>query len=76
MLLISSNFVVINDRLWYFWIINGLLRDCSQNKVYLRSFGHVGVQLSGRAFDCRSRIRWLNSARSLFQYSGLLVERL
>ena len=38
----SSYFFVIYDRLLHFWGINGLLRDCSQNQVYLISIGHVG----------------------------------
>ena len=38
-----SNFIVIYHRLLYFWEINGLLRDCSQNQVYLLSVGHVRV---------------------------------
>ena len=32
-----SNFIAIYHRLLYFWEINGLLRDCSQNQVYLLS---------------------------------------
>ena len=39
----SSYFFAIHDRLLYFWGINGLLRDCSQNQVYLLSVGRVGV---------------------------------
>ena len=35
----SSNFIAIYHRLLYFWEINGLLRDCSQNQVYLLSVG-------------------------------------
>ena len=38
----SSNFFETYDRLLYFWGINGLPRDCSQNQVYLISIGHVG----------------------------------
>ena len=39
----SSYFVVFYDRLLYFWGINSLLRDGSQNQVYLLYVGHVGV---------------------------------
>ena len=72
----SSYFIVIYDGLLNFCGINGLLTDCSQNQVYLLSVGHVGVQLSGRAFDCRLRGPWFNSGRSLLNDSGLHVERL
>ena len=66
----SSYFVVFYDRLLYFWGINALLRDCSQNQIYLLYVRHVGIQLNGRAFDCRSRGRRFNSARSLLHYCG------
>ena len=39
----SSYFIVIYDQLLYFWGINFLLTECSQNQVYLLSGGHVGV---------------------------------
>ena len=39
----SSCFFVFYDRLLYFWGINSLLRDGSQNQVYLLYVGHVGV---------------------------------
>ena len=56
--------------------VNGLLRDGSRNQFYLDSVAHEGLKLSGRAFDCRSRGRWFNSARSLLHYNGLPVEML
>ena len=68
----SSYFIVIYDQLLHFWGINCLLSECSQNQVYLLSGGHVGVQRSSRAFDCRSDGRWFNSARSLLHYNGYL----
>ena len=39
----SSYFLVIYDRLLYFLGINCLVKDFSQNQVYLRSVGHIGV---------------------------------
>ena len=39
----SSCFVVIYDLLSFFYRVNGLLRDCSRNQVYLLSGGNVGV---------------------------------
>ena len=45
-------------------------------KVYLLSVGHVRVQFTGKAFECRSRGRRFNCARFLLHYNWLLVERL
>ena len=39
----SSYFVVFYDPLLYFLAINSLLRECSQNQVYLLYVGHVGM---------------------------------
>ena len=39
----SSYFFAIYERLLYFLGINGLVKDFSQNQVYLRSVGHMGV---------------------------------
>ena len=34
-----SNFIAIYHRLFYYWEINGLLRDCSQTKYIFTALG-------------------------------------